>query len=356
MSYSELILQNISRCEEKDYADIFSFYREVWPDNPLHLDKKIWDWKFLQNPNNPDQAPPLWIYRREGRIRGQIASIPFRLKIKNQYIPASWGIDLMLSEGCRMKGIGPLLVGKICENTDMFLALGVTEDAYRMFKRMKFIEMKKLSRYVYVLNYRPYLKRNIKQIPSNLVSPFVNFIKSAVSMEKSTTGIRDITMERIGALDERISRFWEGVSADYDFAARRDAEYLTWRYLKNPYRKYEVFELKRNKEELAYCITRTGCERNIRVGYIVDFLAKKSDVDAMLLRIIKYFKEMKVDSIVCDVINGDIEDTLRKLGFSERDSARDFMLKINRPGVDVSLITESNNWFITRGDSDMDYT
>ena len=356
MSYSDLIKQNISRYEEKDYADMFSFYREVWPDNQLHLDEKIWEWKFLQNPNNPDPSPPLWIYKRDGKIKGQIASIPFLLKVKDRYIPASWGIDLIVSEEYRMKGLGPLLAGKVCENTGIFIALGVTEDAYRMFRRMQLIEMKKLTRYVYVLNYKPYLKGNLRQISSNLLSPFVHFIKSAGSAGKRRAGINNITMEKLDGLDDRITVFWEKVSVDYDFAARRDASYLTWRYLKNPYRKYDIFELRLDREMLAYCITRIDYEKNVRVGYIVDFLAKKKDINTMLLRALKYFKEMKVDSIVCDVINRDIEETLTEFGFSERESARDLMLKINRPGVDASLITEKNNWFVTRGDSDMDYT
>jgi|GEM_PF-4566527 len=356
MSYTDLIKQNISRYEKKDYADIFSFYREVWPDNQLHLDEKIWQWKFLQNPNNPDTSPPLWIYRSNNKIRGQIASIPFRLKVKDQYIPASWGIDLIVSEEYRMKGIAPLLVMKTCENTDIFLALGVTEDAYRMFKKMKLIEMKRLPRYVYVLNYKPYLKRKLGNIPSNLLSPFVNLIKWAGKWGYLRAGINNITMKKVDSFNERITRFWERVSIDYDFAARRDAAYLTWRYSKNPCRKYDIFELRRDEEMFACCITRIDYEENVRTGYIVDFLAKKRDVNTMLLRAVKYFREMKVDSIVCDVINRDIEKILKEFGFSERESARDFMLRINRPDICRSSIAETNNWFVTRGDSDMDYT
>lgn len=78
----------VDKYRPEDRGEIDRLFRRVFGVAPADASAGRWDWQYGQNPNSTE--PHIWIARDEGRIVGQYATMPVRLRVTGQEIDASW--------------------------------------------------------------------------------------------------------------------------------------------------------------------------------------------------------------------------------------------------------------------------
>jgi len=354
MSYIGRLNRKISKYRADDYAELLSFRRRMWPGRPSHLDESYWNWQLQDNPNNPTPNPEVWLFKDDGRILGYQAAIPILLKVGDAYYRCSWAIDLMVDTRFRNKGIGYLLTRELNKSTNVSLALGISDAAYPMYKRDRWIDMGCVPRFVKILDAKPLVRKRFRfPVVSGFLSTLMNLyfrLRDAQFIRMANKGY--VQIDRVDHFDQHFDELWERVSANFPLIARRDSKYLNWKYVSQPGRNYTIFQMKRENEVSGYIVLRIRHEDNRSVGYIIDFLAAPEQLTPLVAKAVHYFRKERVTTISCCVLSKRIETLMEELGFHRRESNMRFMIRVNNPKLDPEVLRKRDDWFVTSAGGD----
>ena len=102
--------EGIARYRPDDADDLADFQLANFGPAPARSTRRD-VWLFDRNPcRSEGDGRDMWVCRRDGVIVGQQAEIPFDLHVATSDHRAAWGIDLMVDDAWRMRGVGPALV------------------------------------------------------------------------------------------------------------------------------------------------------------------------------------------------------------------------------------------------------
>jgi len=283
-----------------------------------------------------------WLCRENasGKIVGHFGITQVWLKYKDGYCPAAWGKDLIVLPEFRNLGIGPFLVASVLKEVEdkasIFLIAGVRDHVYTMYKKFGFADMGYISLYV-----RP-----------NILFMRLLFHRPGKN-EK-------VLIEKIARFDGSFDKLWETVSVPFGLIVRRDSAYLNWRFVDQPYWKYEIFKAlrKESRKPAGYIVLREGKSRGLRTGVISDIFASENDQDttAALIdfAVSSYAKRRDIAFIRCDILNKGVGRVLRRRGFIKMPPRERFMFTNVKQGLDESFFRDRDNWFLDYSDSDLD--
>jgi hypothetical protein len=123
---------------------------------------------------------------------------------------------------------------------------------------------------------------------------------------KPSTGALEVT--EVDFFDERINRFWDAVSKNYDFIVSRGQNYLNWRYLDPRTGDYKVRMILEDNQIIGYSVLRINAYRKeYPVGYIVDLLTVPNRLDAihtLTKDAIRFFDGKDVNLVNYQVVKG----------------------------------------------------
>jgi hypothetical protein len=157
--------------------------------------------------------------------------------------------------------------------------------------------------------------------------------------------------------DDRFTRLWERVATKFAFAVRRDAAYLTWKYIQPPHVRYTIAAIERGADVAGYVVYRHVQEPRGRVTLLVDWLADPDDEVAIrtLTRWIdREARRADSDKIRTFALHDGFRKHLKKSGYYQVKSTMDFVSKINAVELPPSFYADTSRWHVTLGDSDQD--
>ena len=189
--------------------------------------------------------------------------------------------------------------------------------------------------------------------PGGLVSaltlPWVRLVSRTRPLQGEVRTIRHF--------DEGFSRLWERISGQFDFAVRRDAAYLNWKYIQAPHVRYQIAALVRDGESAGYIVYRHLQEPRGRVTLLVDFLTAPDD-EAGFLTLLRWVdREARAadsDKIRTFAMHEAFRRLLRKSGYYSVKSTMEFVAKVNAIDVPSGFYDSTGGWHVTLGDSDQD--
>ncbi len=215
--------------------------------------------------------------------------------------------------------------------------------------------IKSIARYVYILNITSTLalivkNKGVAQILGGLLQPFWR-----LSHPISKKHVKDIQIKQVYCFDKRFNQLWQKASQMHPIIFVRSAEYLNWRYLKEPGgRPCVIFTAEHHNEILGYIILKCMEDKDQGKGHIVDLLdiQDRKITKALLLRAFQYFKDNHADKIEFHLSNCYYEKTLRSVGFIQRPHGSNEGNGIVADCYQLSTIDEKDfynpkNWFIT---------
>jgi hypothetical protein len=336
-----------------DARAVSALYRRVFGHDAAEGSRLRWEWQYRLNPNNPSSGPLVWIAREGPTVVGQYATMPVRLAVLGQEIGASWGVDVMIAPERQRRGLGELLFRVWDQSVGASLGLGSSESSLRLFEKLRWPRLDPVPCLVKPLTRRA-LRRQTWPLPLNrLVSavtlPFVRLIARSRPLRAEVVAIRNF--------GEDFTAFWERVARRFDFAVRRDAAYLNWKFVDAPHVRYLTVALKRGKSVDGYAVYRHVREPRGRVTLLVDFLVDPEDEAGMktLLRWIdREARGADSDKIRAYCAHQGFRRIMKRSGYFQVKSTMAFTAKVNAVDVPSEFYSHTDKWHVTLGDSDQD--
>jgi hypothetical protein len=166
--------------------------------------------------------------------------------------------------------------------------------------------------------------------------------------------------------DERLTDLLDIVNAKRVLAGIRTSEYLKWRYLDCPTRRYTILSVTdaEEREFRAYAVVRGLELLGWKCGAVVDLGCRSNDESIDALRFLlhvamqKFQQESYALSIAACNTDNDEFEALRRAGFLAvprflLPQPLHFILKTDSSNVHSSLMQDFRKWFLTFGDYDV---
>lgn len=214
--------------------------------------RKIWNWKFNENPFSLEQAPRAIILEHEGRIVGNTGQVAIPIKLGEKLVTGYANSDFAVQEGYRTYGLRlastfwrhaevPFLLATsandvACAVDRAFGARELISARARWFKvRHPFRVLSKLNRQ----------KNGVvgKSFADNLWLLPASGLKSLISTARGLTRVSGDGLEvrEESEFGQEFDELWEEVSPYYTVAVVRNSRYLNWRYTQYPMGKPYVY-------------------------------------------------------------------------------------------------------------------
>ena len=340
----------VDKYRPEDRAEIDALFRRVFGAAQADASRARWEWQYRQNPNALE--PQIWIARDAGKVVGQYATMPVRLKVGSENIDASWGMDVMIAPERQRQGLGELLFRTWDQHTGASLGMGLSVGSHKLFQKLQWPDVGPVPCLVKPISRRAF-------VSSSWPSP-VNAAASAagrvlVSLLRSRRVNADI--KAVSEFDTRFTELWERVSAKFGLAVRRDAAYLQWKYVAPPHIRYNILALDRGAKVDGYAVFRHVDEPRARVTALVDLVADPDDraaVAALAAGVEREARSAGTDKIRTFMMNRGLREALRSQGYFRVHSTIELVTKINAVPVPADFYTQTDDWHITFGDSDQD--
>jgi GNAT superfamily N-acetyltransferase len=346
-------MADIDRFRREDRRAIDALYRRVFGADAADGHHLRWEWEFARNPNTPREGPMIWVAREGPALVGQCAAIPVRLHIAGHETMGGWGTDVMVAPERQRQGLGEQLLRTWDRHVGAALGLNPSESSYQLFRKLGWPDLGTVPLLVKPLTRRavrlPRWPMPINRLLSAVTWPFVQIIARTRPLRVQT---------RIAhRFDDAATALWERVASKFDFAVRRDATYLNWRYASAPHVRYSVALLEREGRLDGWAVFRHVREPLGRVTLLVDFLADPSDEEALIALLRRVDREARAadsDKLRAFVLHSGFRKIFRRSGYFQVRSWLRLIARINAVAVPGSFYKAPDRWHVTLGDSDVD--
>ncbi|RCV66160.1 Acetyltransferase (GNAT) domain-containing protein [Methanophagales archaeon] len=357
--------------ENGDEIGIFELANAVHPDRKYDRGKWMswWRWKYGDNPAGRSR---FLVADHDGKIVGMRPFILVKMQIADETVMASQNTDLKTHPRYRRQGIFSTLeknsFSQLKEEEICLTYSFPNVSSYPGYMNTGlFTDICALKTLIKPLNLRNALKKRIKNNCLLNICTITGSIFIAIFYRtKKSPEIKGLTISKIVSFDNRINDFWNNISSDYKIIVVRNQEYLNWRYINRPDRNYTIYLAEEEGVICGYMVLRCVKEQDLSSGYIIDIIApldRSEVIHSLLSEAIKYFKEERVDVILCTMIVDKIfYKIFRKNGFisthfistiSKRFRiGSEHIVRINSPKVSETYLKDPKNWFVQLGDSD----
>lgn len=346
-------MAEVDRYRPDDRRAVETLYRRVFGHDAAEASRLRWDWQYGRNPNNPRQEPEIWIAREGPAIVGQYATMPVKLHVSGRDVSGSWGMDVMVAPERQRQGLGEVLFRTWDRNVGAALGLGLSESSYSLFQKLRWPDVGPLPCLVKPLTRRalrrPHWPVPVNRLVSALTLPVVKIV--------ARTRPLGAEVRLVQRFDDSFTALWQQVAPKLDFAVRRDAAYLNWKYVTAPHVRYSIAALRREERNVGYAVYRHLHEPRGRVTLLVDFLTDPDDEQgfATLLHWIdREARQADSDKIRTFAMHAAFRKALRRSGYFQVKSTVEFVAKVNAIEVAPAFYEDTNKWHVTLGDSDQD--
>lgn len=348
----------ICRRTDADRPALDAMYVDVFGSKAAEESQARWRWQYDENPNCPPEGPEIWVAKEDGRILGQYATMPVRLKVLERTLRASWGMDVMVGPNLQRKGVGSRLFLYWDKQVEASLGLGLSPSSYTLFKKLDWEDVGPVPCFSAVVDMRALVERRLGAIAAALVSPLARLFAWLVLPTRRTKNASGI---EIRAADDPFGpdydALWERASEAYDFVAERNARYLQWKFRRVPHVRYDIFESRKAGALTGYIVLRATERNGMKLALIVDVFADPEDkktIGKLLDQAFAFAREQGAARLQTFTFDRRLAARLANKGFMRISSPMQFCIRIKSDHVDELFFRDTSRWHVTFGDSDQD--
>jgi hypothetical protein len=319
-------------------------------------------WTCNMNPHGGSEESRYFTVEDSDAILAYICRMPVTLLIKGAVDRAFFVHETLVHPNYRKKGLGIKVNKSVLENTKgLCLGLWANEKLLPILLKVGWSvvgdlkPLRKILRLDNIISYR-FRSKSLGYILRFLGKIYINVMKMAKQNRTSS----EVTTYEITRFSENMKQPLDEMVKKFQLIAYRDPEYLNWRYIDIPYRKYMIYAVKKHGVFKGYVALRIEVDsKNIKKGIVVDLLCHPDENDcfvALFSKAEQYFSSSGADFIVCLSTNSIFRNWLRELGYKEAAAkVKEFFLIRNvENSSDKDVLEEFSNWYLTYGDSDYD--
>jgi GNAT superfamily N-acetyltransferase len=349
-AYAERLRRAISPATPADRAELLEFRRRMYGRESAYADPAWVRWLFDERRDNG-----LWIWRHGGRIEGQQGAIRTSLCVAGEERSLSWGIDLMVSPEHRKRGVGAVLPEVLAEGAEILAGTEVSEAAQRALERAGWSTLGTIPQWVRPVEPSRFLSERLGVRVGRVASAPLRVALDAMVTVGALARLGH-RLVPLASFDTRADDVWSRCSREWPIVARRDRQWLAWRWDACPRREgLRALWLERRGETVGWVVVRTQEHKGVRAAFVVDFLCPPADVSALFGLVVAELRKEPIDAVYCLLLAPGVERAMLGNGFVRRDSK--LVTMVWAPSVPARLrarLVDRSQWFLTAGDSDLD--
>lgn len=320
---------------------------------------EYYHWKILEN---PIKRGIYYVAEASDEIVGMTTITPKKLLVFGQYVYGAEIGDTFVHPGYQRRGIFSKLVNLSREQA---LDLGIdliygtpNENSLPGYeKRLNFPQIPSAQVYNLVrpLNMKPVLESRLEsQALASILTPLARvYYGVRYRLDTGKTNHPDIQVEEISTFPENMEMLLNAAQLKYDWIMERSKKYLDWRFGANP-DTYRILIARDSRGVLGYLVAKIGSWRNLRVGYLADFLTIENDsriFEELLSQAIKGFIDANLDMLACwSVANSHYDRILRSNGFQVHKPIP--IISYRKSKIGAEILDRDVRWHFTMADSD----
>lgn len=346
--------------DEVELASLFSqvFSKEVTPE--------WWMWK-LKGRASPVENVWLAVSRGDGRIIGQYAGIPARLKLGDAVQDIMVVVDTMTAPDFRRRGVLTELGAKTLATwaeAGLVAVLGLpNEQLGSRTQALGWVGLFPLE-WLRMPTRLDVLAANSGKIP-HLLLPAIKWAGAIGSRvlrrlwQRRTWRNSGVSIEEVtsSANTTAFDMLWANLSGCYRNLIVRDGEWVRWRYLDAVGHRYRVLLARTDGELAGYLAYRVDASPGRAAGYIADIFTAPDAPNvarALLGTALDNLWQQKAGSVRATAVPGStLHSLLSMVGFRPMSAAFGTMIIPFDPSLDVAKLSNGMSWHLTGGDFDV---
>jgi GNAT superfamily N-acetyltransferase len=348
-----------------DKPRIFAFIRQAYQGRWEYKIPERWEWEFEHNPfRNPDSLP-IWIAveNESGQVVGQSCALVEPLFLGGNWFQVGWGVDFYVLPGFRGLGIGTRLQAANNEGNEIFMSLSMADSAKRIKASLGLEPLSPVPVFTRIVNHDP--ESTLETLTSRL-SPAPKGTLRALQLHRLVASWltrrekrRDrnfpsqvnssLKLEKVDLFGDEINTLWERISPHFYALIRRDADYLNWKYARQPHMEHMRFLARENGQVCGYLVLRRARPPERNAGIIVDLFASPEDentIQTMLNHAVNIFRQANVTYVTAASSVPTYQKYLLGFGFK--------ITKQVTPMIRANTPVKTEGWLLGKGDHDWD--
>jgi len=343
----------VRKFEDVDETGVINLHASVFNE---FTDLNYWVWKYKENPVGSMRYVA---EDKRGGIVGHYGLIFQKIKIGDKIVIGSQAVDAMTHPNFQRQGMFVKLGREILHRAGdegIFFTFGFpNEAALPGHKKVGWIEICEVPILLKPLNIAAFFGKRIKNTYFLKIGSNITRTSLRLARQGKKTQLERLSLKSVTCFDERINEFWSKVAHNYRIIQVRDKEFLDWRYVTRPHKRYIILVAEKDATLVGYAVLGEITMLGIKGGAIVDMLtySDQGQISEFLIsKAIEQFQKKDMGYIACMMRKGSIyHRTLRRHGFIPTPEKVRFILHLNSDRFSMSPEV-FDKWFLTWGDSD----
>ena len=345
----------IRKATDGDKKSIISFFTPaLWKSRG----EELYKWKYEDNPGGEALKWLAVDSGKDNKIAGVVIMMPWRFKIGSYIYNGTQIVDALTDTQYRGQGIYTAIdkqsVMELGEMGHPFSFAFPNEGAISGHRKAGWNELGFSCRWVKPLKASYILTKIVgDHLISRLVGNLIDIGWKLISKKKFYKPSSRYSIKEIKKFDPRFDALWETASGNFQIIAVRDSGYLNWKYLNTPHQKRVIFSIEKEGELGGYVVLEMG----EKFGYVVDIftLPDPELINQLVAHTIRYSRARDALSVTLVAFeNNFYAPYFKKFGFHLRPEKSPVMVHVNSDKIDKNFLLDSQNWFLTIGDCDIE--
>ncbi|CAN5684582.1 hypothetical protein BH11BAC1_BH11BAC1_22490 [soil metagenome] len=342
--------------KKPDIKALAVFLREEYPTGEIS-DERFLQWEYLDNPFG--NAVVTSAKDLQLTLAVQYAVIPMQVVVNGIILNGSLSLNTLTGDKFRGMGLFKRAAEanySFCVEEEILFTVGVpNKNSFPGFKnKLGFAHPGNLNFLVKPLRPIRILKSFLRTRSDKKGEEI------RLHIHESTLGKKSISFFNQVADAGQYDSFWFEWKKKNKVFVNRSIEYMSWRYFKNPLRKYEVFKLVEKGEIKAIIASRAMNIYGLSAIVIMDLLS--TDViyaRELLYAISEVAKENNLDIVIAAIANKkEVYSILRKSGFLHvpefvLPQQLPFIVRLHKEFEYSEMLLNRDNWHFGFGDYDI---
>ncbi len=352
----EALAQSFQPAGGDDLDELVRFRQALFSGDAPWDDKRYLQWRYSFD-GDVSGTSCMWVFKMESKIVGCLGIETVDLCSSGSLIPATKAMDILVDPALDGRGLGAWMNLYLMSIYPVMIVVGSNDKSHSLIIRL-FHQLSHIKKYKLPIRSRYFLQKGLRSsLLSGIVSvPFdmLLYLRRKLQWRKSN---KKVVTRELNEIPGEVNRL-KAASDDFVYV-NRSADYLNWRYIANPRRKFTLIGMFGGLELVGIAVCREYYSELTQQNeaIIFDWLCLDDESGAGFSTLIQQSASFLLDRGACTinlaVYCGECDGSLRKLGFIERDVEAPFFIYVKDEELKAKLCDETK-WFLTEGDSDTD--
>jgi hypothetical protein len=320
---------------KEDFKTLLGLFDSTYGDSKNY--RKRWEWECLRNPKA--DSLKIIIAQNESHLVGATSRLPFDLIIDGQTLLSAFSVNSMVHPNFRRMGIMENLYRESFKIFPLLFSKGTMPGMYKLLLKIGYQTLTPNTVLTTVLS------------PIKWLGWRAGLFRAASEL-KTHTDVAADSYKPIENFSNEFDEFWNRVHSTYKGIVAKNYEYMNWRYVHIPHRKYvALYRWDREKIVTAIVLGSAGS-----TGKIVDIVWDQNQKDEPFEAIKfakRYFNVCGFIKASCWCTHKQLRSALKSQFFVDRGETPNFSYFSNDSSIHIG--SDVSDFHFVEGDGDSEY-